>query len=101
LLSLAQRCGGAALNDHQKLAALTALAALTRAREARADSSELCDRAAPSRPTGSSRLYGCGRRRHFFLVYCDDGARAIDDVGWRRRCASYGVIDNRSENLQH
>src|SRR5450759_1972922 len=33
--------------------------------------------------------------------YCDDGARAIDDVGWRRRCASYGVIDNRSENLQH
>jgi hypothetical protein len=37
----------------------------------------------------------------FFLVYCDDGARAIDDVGWRRRCASYGVIDNRSENLQH
>ena len=31
----------------------------------------------------------------------DDGARAIDDVGWRRRCASYGVIDNRSENLQH
>jgi hypothetical protein len=73
----------------------------SRAREARADSSELCDRAAPSRPTGSSRLYGCGRRRHFFLVYCDDGARAIDDVGWRRRCASYGVIDNRSENLQH
>jgi hypothetical protein len=31
----------------------------SRAREARADSSELCDRAAPSRPTGSSRLYGC------------------------------------------
>jgi putative ABC transport system substrate-binding protein len=30
-----------------------------------------------------------------------DVARAIDDVGWRRRCASYGVIDNRSENLQH
>ena len=42
-----------------KNTALTALAALTRAREARADSSELCDRAAPSRPTGSSRLYGC------------------------------------------
>jgi hypothetical protein len=81
----------------------------SRAREARVDSSELCDRAAPSRPTGSSRLYGCGRRRHFVLADCcsqilvrgDDGARAIDDVGWRRRCASYGVIDNRSENLQH
>jgi len=42
-----------------KNTALTALAALTRAREARADSSELCGRAAPSRPTGSSRLYGC------------------------------------------
>jgi hypothetical protein len=40
-LTLAQRCGGAALNDHQKLAALTAIAALTLAREARADSSEL------------------------------------------------------------
>ena len=25
-----------------------------------------------------------------------------DDVGWRGgACASYGVIDNRSENLQH
>jgi hypothetical protein len=40
------------------------------------------------------------------LVRGDDGGRAIgaiddDDVGWRRRCASYGVIDNRSENLQH
>ena len=36
------------------------------------------------------------------LVIPDRGdARAIDDVGWRRRCASYGVIDNRSENLQH
>ena len=31
----------------------------------------------------------------------DDGARAIDDVGGRRHGASYGVIDNRSENLQH
>jgi hypothetical protein len=43
-------------NAYQPEFALTALAALTRAREARADSSELCDRAAPSRPTGSSRL---------------------------------------------
>jgi len=34
-------------------------------------------------------------------VWFDDAARAIDDVGWRRRCASYGVIDKRSENLQH
>jgi hypothetical protein len=37
------------------------------ARATRADSSELCDRAAPSRPTGSSRLYGCGRRRHILF----------------------------------
>jgi hypothetical protein len=35
LLSLARRCGGAALNDHQKLAALTILAVVTRARGAR------------------------------------------------------------------
>ena len=48
-----------ALNDHQNLAALLIFAALTRAREGRADSSELCDRAAPSRPTGSSRRCGC------------------------------------------
>jgi hypothetical protein len=27
--------------------------------------------------------------------------RAIDDVGWCRRCASYGVVYNRSKNLQH
>jgi hypothetical protein len=25
----------------------------------------------------------------------------FDDVGWRRRGASYRVIDKRSENLQH
>jgi hypothetical protein len=34
----------------------------------------------------------------------DDGGRAIgaidDDIGWHRRCASYRVIDNRSEILQ-
>jgi hypothetical protein len=35
---------------------LTMIAALTRAREAHADSSELCARAAPSRPTGSTRV---------------------------------------------
>ena len=93
-----------------KNTALTALAALTRAREARADSSELCGRAAPSRPTGSSRLYGCWSTSPFLfsglLLAVWFGAtmelsRAIDDVGWRRRCASHGVIDNRSENLQH
>jgi hypothetical protein len=41
------------------------------------------------------RIYDntAGRRRPFFLADCcsqirgDDGARAIDDVGWRRRCA--------------
>jgi len=41
---------------------------------------------------------GGGRRlaaRNVFGAIDDD-----DDVGWRRRCASYGVIDNRSENLQ-
>jgi hypothetical protein len=53
-----------------------------------------------------------GRRRRFFLVIPvrgDDGARAIgaidaDDAAARRRrwtAISYGVIDNRSENLQH
>jgi hypothetical protein len=28
-------------------------------------------------------------------------ARTIADVGGRRRGATYGVIDNSSENLQH
>jgi hypothetical protein len=44
----------------------------------------------------------------FFVIPVrgDDGARAVgatadDDVGGRRRGASYGVIDTRSENLQH
>jgi hypothetical protein len=41
LLSLAQRCGGCALNDLRNLSHLTLFAALTRARETSADSSEL------------------------------------------------------------
>jgi len=67
--------------------------------------------AAPSRATCSSRLGGAaaaGRRRHFFLADCCSQIRgATMELGrsmmMRRRAsaASYGVIDNRSENLQH
>ena len=97
----------AALNDHQNLAEFTFLAALTRAREARADSAS-CE---PSCAEQTDRLEPAGRRcgcwpTSPFLfsgivvrrVRGDDGARAID--GDRRStaagasAASYGVIDN-------
>jgi hypothetical protein len=83
----------------------------TRAQGA-ADSSELSELRRAERP-GRAGAAAADRRRHFFLADCcsqirgDDGARPIgaidDDVGGRRRAsaASYGVIDNRSENLQH
>ena len=85
----------AALNDHQKLAALHHdRCPHARARGA-ANSSELCDRAAPSRPTGSSRRCGCWSTSPFLfsgLLFADSGRRwssadrAIDDdVGGRRR----------------
>jgi hypothetical protein len=92
-------------------AALIIFAALTRAREAGAPAGRAASAAAaPSRPTCSSRLGGGAAAGDvadsFFVISVrgDDGARAIgaiDDVGGRRRGASYGVIDNRSENLQH
>ena len=94
----------AALNDHQKLAAYTMIAALTHAREAppipASCATELRRADRPAR-AGAAAV---GRRRHFFLADCcsqirgDDGARPIgaidDDVGGRRRAsaASYGVI---------
>ena len=85
LARAAQRRGGAgaALNDHRKLAVLTILAVVTRARGAPIPASS------ERRPTCSSRLGGAaaaGRRRHFFLADCcwqvrgDDGARAIGDA---------------------
>ena len=111
--SLAQRCGAAARKDQRNLAASTACAAVTRAREAGADSSAL-----GGRPTCTGRLGGAaaaGRRRQFFLAElvladsaADAGARATGadaDVGfawsgrrrWCRRrssAASYRVIGN-------
>ena len=111
--SLAQRCGAAARKDQRNLAASTACAAVTRAREAGADSSAL-----GGRPTCTGRLGGAaaaGRRRHFLLAELvladsavDAGARATGadaDVGfagsgrrrWCRRrssAASYRVIGN-------
>ena len=95
----------AALNDHQKLAALLILSILTCAREAppipASCATELRRADRPARAGAAA----AGRRRHFFLADCcsqirwgDDGARPIwaidDDVGGRRRAsaASYGVI---------
>ena len=110
-LSLRSRsaAAAAALNDHRNLAALIIFAALTRAREARADSSEL-----RRRPTCTGRLGGAaaaGRRRHFFLaelLFADSGATmelgrsapmltSASPGRWCRRRSSagrYGVIDN-------
>ena len=104
----------AALNDHRNLAALTHLAAVTRAHEARRFPGALRQSDLLEPP---GRRCGCWRRRHFLLAEllvgrfrfgADDGALAIDaDVGFagserrrwcRRRSSSarYGVIDNRS-----
>src|SRR6204780_555684 len=108
----------AALNDHRNLAAFDTFAAVARAREARAGSSELRGRA-----TCSSRLVGAAAAGDVvifvlakllvgrFRFGADDGAQAVaadvgfagpgraggDGAGADRAKARYGVIDNRSE----
>ena len=114
----------AARKDQRNLAALTKRAVVTRARSS-ADSSalgqqtDLLDRLGPARrrcgcwPTSPVLFSGIVVGRFRGRTGADDGARAIGADADRLRlvgaaamvpapsAASYGVIANRSENLQH
>jgi hypothetical protein len=75
-------------------------------RAQRGTGSSTTDRKICSTDRGSSAArYGVGLLAAIYQS-CLSRRRAIgaiddDDVGGRRRGATYGVIDNRSENLQH
>src|SRR5580658_5978086 len=109
----------AALNDHRNLAAFDTFAAVSRAREARRFPGAL-RRSDLLEPPGRRR--GCWRRRHLrfsellaadfgsgptmelrrsLLTSASPGRGGGDGAGADRAKARYGVIDNRSENLQH
>src|SRR5664280_2863804 len=93
-------------HDHQKMAALTAIAALTRARGARRfqravrpSCAEQTDRLEPAvRLWSTSPFLFSGLLLAVWLGATMELGRSMMSAG---AGATYGVIDNRSENLQH